>query len=244
MTSLQPGRGTSDSLASLLSRSWTVNRVTCGTITTWSSNDLVKTDEDLVVSLDLCLLGLIAANVLLFGPLLLTRAGLLERTGVDGLVAELQQRYDELLLPDSIDRLDGDLNTNVTFLESAIQSLLQSPPLKLLEDISRIFYRKSENSTEMEEGEEEEDDGYHEQTPSLQRQPVGVYKFPVGPADPSGLLFQGLETEVGQVLDISQATDPQKTAFYRLPRRREEAGGDLLPLLLSTLTRVVRIETL
>ena len=58
-------------LATVMSRPWLINRVTCGTLVTWSNIDNLS--QDMIVSIDICLLGLILANILLFGPFLLSR---------------------------------------------------------------------------------------------------------------------------------------------------------------------------
>ena len=88
---------------------------------------------------------------------------------------------------------------------------------------------------------------------NLQRLPVKVYKFPVGQQDTFGLGgFQDLETEVGQVVDLSLATDQEKVSYYRLPRREEDEGGEetggalgqAWHLLLAELARAVTVQTL
>ena len=93
----EEGRLTPDSLAALLSRPWLINRVTCGTIVTWSKVD--ATTHDTIVSLDVCLLGLITANIFLFGPLLLSRAAGLSSPGLGTMMGYLRNRYDTILVP-------------------------------------------------------------------------------------------------------------------------------------------------
>ena len=125
----EEGRLTPDSLAALLSRPWLINRVTCGTIVTWSKVDTATHDN--IVSLDVCLLGLITANIFLFGPLLLSRAAGLSSPGLgammgslqkryDTLLVPLQERYDNLLVPPPLDRQ----TSNTTFFEAAAQQIL------------------------------------------------------------------------------------------------------------------------
>ena len=251
----EEGRLTPDSLAALLSRPWLINRVTCGTIVTWSKVDAAT--HDTIVSLDVCLLGLITANIFLFGPLLLSRAAGLSSPGLGTMMGSLQKRYDTLLVP-LLERYDNlhvppplDLQTShTTFLEAAAQQILQLGPLqnslKLANGIKQMFAPKGDITLK------KHDKGDVDAL-SLQRLPVKVYKFPVGQQDIFGLGgFQDLETEVGQVVDLSLATDQEKVSFYRLPRREEGEGGEetggalgqAWQLLLAELGRAVSVQTL
>jgi len=244
----------SNDIATVLSAPWLINRVTCGTIVTWSQSN--ADSQDVVVSLDLCLLGLITANVFLFGPLLLRRAGLSQELdgvvgGVGGVVGGLQERLDLLPVPpplpwerwtgDGGDEEDGFGNnggageTNATFLEGAVATFLDSVPLqtslKLANQLSQIFERSGDTSDEEEEDEEFESD----ENLNLQRLPVFVYKFPVGKHSSFGDGYEGMETEVGEILDLSLATDPERTTYLRLPRKEVVGATGTLPELRDAL---------
>ena len=117
-----------------------------------------------------------------------------------------------------------------------------------MNEIKELFTKasKATNST-LEEREEEVGEG-EEGGLNLQRQPVSVYKLPVGKHDTFGQGFQGMEVAVGEVVNLSLATDLEKSTYFRLPRRQEEQeeqGGQVLEaamLLLHSLARVVTVE--
>jgi len=250
----------SNDIATVLSAPWLINRVTCGTIVTWSQSN--ADSQDVVVSLDLCLLGLITANVFLFGPLLLRRAGLSQELdgvvgGVGGVVGGLQERLDLLPIPPPLpwERWTGDGGdeedkfgnnggaggTNATFLEGAVATFLDSVPLqtslKLANQLSQIFERSGDTSDE----EEEEDEEFEsDENLNLQRLPVFVYKFPVGKHSSFGDGYEGMETEVGEILDLSLATDPERTTYLRLPRKEVVGATGTLPELRDALGLLMR----
>lgn len=274
----------SNDIATVLSAPWLINRVTCGTIVTWSQPN--PDSQDVVVSLDLCLLGLITANVLLFGPLLLRKAGFSQELdgvvgGVGGVVGGLQERLD--LLParpplpwerwtgDEGDKEDGFGNNggNATFLEGAVATFLDSVPLqsslKLASQLRQIFERSGDTAEE-EEDEDEELNSEEDGNLNLQRLPVFVYKLPVGKHSSFGDGYEGMETEVGEILDLSLATDPERTTYLRLPRKEgvgatgtfsklsaaaghlmkevlgEEIVDEVVDLLVATLGRALTVE--
>lgn len=259
----------SNDIATVLSAPWLINRVTCGTMVTWSQAN--PDSQDVVVSLDICLLGLITANVFLFGPLLLRRAGLSQELdgvvgGVGGVVGGLQERLDLLPAPPPLpwerwtgdggdeeedggfgDNGGGGSGSNATFLEGAVATFLNSVPLqtslKLANQLSQIFERSGDTSKEEEEGKDEEFGSDEDENLNIQRLPVFVYKFPVGKHSSFGDGYEGMETEVGEILDLSLATDPERTTYLRLPRKEvvgASSTGGTLPKLRDALGHLMR----
>merc|ERR1711973_840814 len=99
-----------------------------------------------------------------------------------------------------------------------------------------------------EEDENEEEDSSSEQNLNIQRLPVFVYKFPVDKHSGFGHGYEGMETEVGEVLDLSLATDPERATYLRLPRKEAvastlpELAGHLVGEVVGVVDKVLKME--
>merc|ERR1719382_2240953 len=179
--------------------------------------------------------------------------------GDGGVVGGLQERLD--LLParpplpwerwtgdegqdeDGFGNNEGNSGGNATFLEGAVATFLDSVPLqsslKLASQLRQIFERSGETS-EKDEEDDEELNSEEEGILNLQRLPVFVYKFPVGKHSSFGDGYEGMETEVGEILDLSLATDPERTTYLRLPRKEVVGATGTLPELRDALGHLMR----
>jgi len=214
-------------LFSALLKPLSVNKITCGSLLTLLDNSY----SDVTVSLDACLIALLVINILIFAPLLLADVSSLIDGQFQGL--SLFTRFQ-----DKIDRIETSLDLesqieayrNITFIENALSTFDQitnfdnslealrnftgiDRPLQIIENIKLLI----RNVTDINVPEVEEVTEPVEESLNVHRVPVHVYKYPVDGS--YGSSFHGFESEKGEVLDLSGATDDELMAFYQLPRK-------------------------
>ena len=123
------------------------------------------------------------------------------------------------------DGFENNSGTNITFLEGALASFMDSVPLqvtivasfpsrqsflndifqtslKLANHLRQLFERSDTSDNFEEDDENEEEDSSSDQNLNIQRLPVFVYKFPVDKHSGFGDGYEGMETEV-QLENIS-----------------------------------------
>ena len=224
------------SLLSVLTRPWLINKVTCGSMVTI----LDTSSEDVMVTVDICLIALLLANIILFFPVIFS-----------DLDAHFGDSFDQL--HETLDRDDSPLNNlidianvddavmklqNMTNFEA--ESLLDyiniEKPLAIMKDIRTIL----RNITEEMKAKDE-----FEKSLNVARVPIDVYKFPQYDPDPYDSVFAGFEAVKDEVIDLSGFTKNDKISFYELPRSAPENHRTslfLLKKIMKVLSSAVKIE--
>jgi len=203
---------------------WSVNKVTCGSLLTFFDNSY----SDVTVSLDACLIALLLVNIFIFAPLFLADLNSVLDGQFSGLFTTFQDRIDRIETSfDLENQFDGYGNlsfiedtfftlNNHSYFETSLEVIKNftgiEKSLQIIDDIKMLLNQV----TELDVPEDEESSEPVEETLSIHRVPVHIYKYPVDGS--FGTQFHGFESEKDEVLDLSEATEDDLMAFYQLPR--------------------------
>ena len=241
---------TDSSVFSILTRPWLINKVTCGSMMTI----LDTSSTDVMVTVDICLIALLIANIILFSPLIFSDLhGILDGQLGD-VFTQMQDKLDRVesnfYLDEKLEEFTNishiektvALFKNVTSFEINFESLLNftnlEQPLSIMNDIKVIFTNITEEAKAREAFEE---------SLNIDRVPIDIYKFPEDDIDPYDSVYAGFEAVKDEIIDLSGFTKNDQLEFHSLPRSFPQSLSrlEVLSMLgLRVLSVAVKIEHL
>ena len=227
------------SVFSILARPWLINKVTCGSLVTMMDT---SSSSYVVVTVDICLIALLIANIILFLPVIFSDLSGLFDDQLGDVFNQMQDKLDrvenKLYLDEKLTEFENishiqntvDVIKNVTNFDINLETLLNltkiEQPLNIIKDIGEIIKNITEEAKAREAFEE---------SLNIQRVPIDIYKFPFGEYDPFGAAYVGFEAATDEVIDLSEANKQERLAFYRLPRSFQQRPSNLEMIVLQNL---------
>ena len=205
------------SVFSILTRPWLINKVTCGSMMTL----LDTSSTEVMVTVDICLIALLVANLILFSPLIFSDVNGMFEGQLGDMFNQMQDKLDRV---ENNGYLDNKLEefANISHIENAveviqnltnfeIETLLNftnlEKPLNLIKEIKVIFKNITDEAKARKAFEE---------SLSINRVPIDIYKFPEDGINDS--LYAGFEAVTDEIIDLSGFSKNDRLEFYHLPR--------------------------